>query len=450
MYVALISTRPSAGAGVRRRLLLVLSLCAVLVGLVPNTVHAAWLSNTWPGYSAAPDSEAARVLEIARAQLGKQYRYAGIGPDYFDCSGLVWYAFREAGLRDRIGNKRLGASGYLNWFKTYGQISTNLADARPGDILIWGGGRHAGIYISGNWAISALNRRYDIRVHRADPMGLPFTAVLLVNMSRDGSGPPPDSTPVPDPTPTDEPASTATPTPAVAPTPTPAVAPTPTPAVAPTPTPAVAPTPTPAVAPTPTPAAAPVSAPDSAGAPLPPSEVQAAVQPGLQVALSWNAGTAGATPLKYRIYRNGYFIGRTSSLSMVNSLWLPGRYNYQVQTVDANGTRSAKSAGTLVTAYVDGTPTDVIDSTAPTIPVGLATESLGERRVAITWQASTDSGPTAVGYVVMRGQTPLASVSVPYYVDQPAKTGTFSYRIMAFDGYGNWARSSWVDGAVNP
>ena len=175
---------PGALGGIRARLMLVLSLSIVLVGIMPSTVSAGWLSSTWPAYGATPNSEAARVLEIAHAQIGKRFMWGAAGPNAFDCSGLVWYAFKTAGLADRMGGKRRGAVAYLKWFKENGRISTNLADARPGDILIWGGGRHSGIYISDNWAISSLNRRLDIRIHRANPMGLPFTAVLLVDMSR--------------------------------------------------------------------------------------------------------------------------------------------------------------------------------------------------------------------------------------------------------------------------
>ena len=207
--------RLPAHGGIRGRLLLVLSLSFVLVGLLPGHVQAGWLSSTWPGYDATPDSEAARVLEIARAQLGDRFVMGAIGPDAFDCSGLIWYAFREAGLRDRMGGKRRGATGYLNWFKANGRISTNLADARAGDILIWGGGKHSGIFIGGKWAMSALNPRYDIRIHRADRVGLPFTAVLMVPMSRTDPG---DPTPSPSPAPSATPSAEPTATPIATPT----------------------------------------------------------------------------------------------------------------------------------------------------------------------------------------------------------------------------------------
>lgn len=190
MNLAHVVLRSPARRGLRGRLMLVLSMSLVLVGLLPSPVQGGWLTSTWPSYDATPNSEAARVLEIAHLQLGKRFGMGGIGPNTFDCSGLVWYAFNTAGLADRMGGQRRGATGYLNWFKANlpKQVSNNLADARPGDILIWGGGRHSGLYIGDNWAISALNKRYDIRVHRADRVGLPFTAVLMVSISRTDDG----------------------------------------------------------------------------------------------------------------------------------------------------------------------------------------------------------------------------------------------------------------------
>ena len=376
--------------------MVVLSLSVVLAGMLASPAQAGWLTDTWPGYNASPDSEAGRVLDLARRQVGKPYRYAAVGPDAFDCSGLIWYLFKTTGLADRMGGKRRGATGYLNWFKTYGEISNNLADARPGDILIWGGGKHAGIYVSGNWAVSALNYRYDVRIHRADPMGLPFTAVLKVPMSRnsDGGGDPPSPTP----TPSGDPGGTPAPT----------------------------------------------TSPD--GAPMPPTTVHASAQSDLTVALDWNGATGDATPLKYRLYRNGAYYVRTKYESLVDHLWLPGHYTYQVQTVDANGVRSFRSLEVAVNAYVEGTPTNVNDTTPPTVPTGLAAESLGDKQVALTWEPSVDSGPTGVGYLVKRGSKIVARVWTPYYVDRPSTAGIYSYSVVAFDGYGNNVTSAKVEG----
>lgn len=202
--------RRPARSGIKARLMLVVSMSVILAGLLPSAANAGWLSDTWPGYDATPNSEAARVLEIARAQLGKRFVMGAVGPDAFDCSGLIWYAFKNAGLADRMGGKRRGATAYLNWFKANGRWSPNLADARPGDILIWGGGKHSGFFISGKWAMSALNPRYGIRVHRADRVGQPLTAVLFVSMSRDDEGTIPTPPPTPSPTPSESPSASPT------------------------------------------------------------------------------------------------------------------------------------------------------------------------------------------------------------------------------------------------
>ncbi|MFC4058343.1 C40 family peptidase [Planomonospora corallina] len=47
---------------------------------------------------AAPDGVVAQILEYALAQRGKPYLWGGTGPDAFDCSGIVYMAYRSAGL----------------------------------------------------------------------------------------------------------------------------------------------------------------------------------------------------------------------------------------------------------------------------------------------------------------------------------------------------------------
>lgn len=39
-----------------------------------------------------------RAVKVALQQLGDPYRYGAAGPRAFDCSGLVQYSFRQAGL----------------------------------------------------------------------------------------------------------------------------------------------------------------------------------------------------------------------------------------------------------------------------------------------------------------------------------------------------------------
>ncbi len=63
-------------------------------------------------------SAASRVIAVARAQLGDPWRYGATGPYAFDCSGLVTYAFRQAGQLTRIGG-----GGYRSASSLYAYFS---------------------------------------------------------------------------------------------------------------------------------------------------------------------------------------------------------------------------------------------------------------------------------------------------------------------------------------
>jgi chitinase len=180
---------------------------------------------------------------------------------------------------------------------------------------------------------------------------------------------------------------------------------------------------------------------------MPPTSLNASAQPSdLTIALNWSGATAGATPLKYRVYRNGVYYVQTKYDNMVDHLWLPGKYTYSIQTVDANGNRSFRSQEVAVTAYLPGTPTNVTDTTPPTVPADLTAQSLGDKQVALSWTASTDSGPSPLGYLVKRGSKIVARVWTTSYVDRPSTAGTYSYSVVAFDGYGNNVTSAKVSG----
>ncbi|GAA3442195.1 NlpC/P60 family protein [Planomonospora venezuelensis] len=48
--------------------------------------------------AAAPNDVVAGILDYALAQRGKPYLWGGTGPDAFDCSGIVYMAYRSVGL----------------------------------------------------------------------------------------------------------------------------------------------------------------------------------------------------------------------------------------------------------------------------------------------------------------------------------------------------------------
>ena len=140
---------------------------AVLFSLAPST----------PAAAASPTTESQQIVKIARAQLGDPWRYGAAGPRSFDCSGLVRYAFRKAGMGSLVHGR--SARAIYRWYKAHGLASRS--NPKVGDLVVWGRGSHIGIYIGNGRAISTL--RSGVRIHRVRAVTAPFTAYLHTKMS---------------------------------------------------------------------------------------------------------------------------------------------------------------------------------------------------------------------------------------------------------------------------
>ncbi len=144
---------------------------AVLFSLAPSTPAAAAEPTT---------TEAAQIIHIARTKLGHHWRYGATGPTYFDCSGLVRYAYKKAGDGNVIKAGSLAsARSIYRYFKAQGKASRT--NPKVGDLVIWGGGTHIGIYIGHGKAISTLTS--GVRIHGVRAVTAPFTAYLHTGMS---------------------------------------------------------------------------------------------------------------------------------------------------------------------------------------------------------------------------------------------------------------------------
>jgi cell wall-associated NlpC family hydrolase len=152
---------------------------AVLFSLAPTTPAAA-----------STTTEAAQIVRIARAQVGDPYRYGTAGPYTFDCSGLVLYSYRRAGDSNVLAYAGRSARSIYYYFRARGKASRT--NPRIGDIVVWGGGTHVGIYIGNGRAVSALTS--GVRVHGVFAVTARFTAYLHTGMnSRYTSGTAPTS-----------------------------------------------------------------------------------------------------------------------------------------------------------------------------------------------------------------------------------------------------------------
>jgi NlpC/P60 family protein len=138
-----------------------------------------------PAPTPAPDTalndRAEAVIAAARAYLGAPYRIGSEGPNLFDCSGLVFRAFADAGDLLLIGGSRLRAAGYLRWFASQELATTDAEQAERGDLVIYGNGEHIGMYLGDGRVLSALVT--GVTVHSIGGITMAPTAFLAVDWS---------------------------------------------------------------------------------------------------------------------------------------------------------------------------------------------------------------------------------------------------------------------------
>ncbi|HET7603692.1 MAG TPA: C40 family peptidase [Gemmatimonadales bacterium] len=116
------------------------------------------------------DSLLADVIQIAERQMGTPYQYGGTGrgDDGFDCSGLIQYAYAQAGItlpRQSRDQARIGTA-----------VTRTEGSLRPGDILTFAqNGRrvtHVGLYIGDGRFIHSASKGVQIStLGTSDPNG---------------------------------------------------------------------------------------------------------------------------------------------------------------------------------------------------------------------------------------------------------------------------------------
>lgn len=100
-----------------------------------------------PGADGTPDPVRSRIVFTALQMIGVPYRFGGSTPQGFDCSGLVQYAYRNAGVPvPRTSREQFNAAAPVP-----------LAAASPGDLVFFESKdySHVGIYVGENRFVHA-------------------------------------------------------------------------------------------------------------------------------------------------------------------------------------------------------------------------------------------------------------------------------------------------------
>lgn len=115
-----------------------------------------------------------QAAATARRMVGRPYRWGGAGPEVFDCSGLVHYAYQRAGARvPRTSAEQFRVARPLA-----------LEHVRPGDLVFFRLAQkvsHVGIYLGDGRFVHAPSTGKTVRIDQLDS---PYYARHFVRAGR--------------------------------------------------------------------------------------------------------------------------------------------------------------------------------------------------------------------------------------------------------------------------
>lgn len=97
---------------------------------------------------------AAKAVQAAESKIGAPYVYGAAGPSSFDCSGLVQWAYKQAGISLPRTSYDQAAAG----------TPVSMSDLQPGDVVSFYGGSHSGIYAGNGNVIHASTSGVPVKV----------------------------------------------------------------------------------------------------------------------------------------------------------------------------------------------------------------------------------------------------------------------------------------------
>jgi peptidoglycan DL-endopeptidase CwlO len=112
-----------------------------------------------PPEGAAPEpaagGEGTMAVQAALTRIGSPYVWGGSGPNQFDCSGLVMWAFQQAGISLPHSSQALARGGQ----------SVDMSQIQPGDVITYySDASHAAIYIGDGMMVHASTYGTPVQV----------------------------------------------------------------------------------------------------------------------------------------------------------------------------------------------------------------------------------------------------------------------------------------------
>ena len=116
-----------------------------------------------------PAATGGSAMGRALSKVGAPYRWGATGPNAFDCSGLVTWAYQNSGVSLPRTSRAMSTVG----------TSVARADLRPGDLVFFHRPvSHVGIYIGEGKIVHASSRKSPVKI--SDMGRMKFTAARRV------------------------------------------------------------------------------------------------------------------------------------------------------------------------------------------------------------------------------------------------------------------------------
>jgi peptidoglycan DL-endopeptidase CwlO len=122
--------------------------------VLPGLLAPAAQARVDPDRTSSPAKPADRVVAFAKRQIGVPYRWGGISRRTgFDCSGLVYAAYRSIGR----------TIPHSTWGQMAIGVPVRFGRLRPGDLVFTNGGGHVDLVVSTRAVISAPHTGARVR-----------------------------------------------------------------------------------------------------------------------------------------------------------------------------------------------------------------------------------------------------------------------------------------------
>lgn len=117
----------------------------------------------------APTTSAAQqAASAAQSKIGAPYVYGAAGPNAFDCSGLVQWAFQQAGVSVPRTSEAQAGTGR----------PVAQGDLQVGDIISFYGGGHSGIYVGNGNVVHASTEGSPVSI--ASVASMPYNGARRI------------------------------------------------------------------------------------------------------------------------------------------------------------------------------------------------------------------------------------------------------------------------------